>query len=58
MTGDLDCEESRDEWSGGDLGAGLTACEGGIDERPREESFFASHSPPFSDKTDVTRELD
>jgi hypothetical protein len=31
---------------------------GGIDERPREEVFFASLSPPSFGKTEVTRELD
>jgi hypothetical protein len=43
--------------SGYDLGAGLTGCDGGIDERPREEAFFTSLPPSFSDKTEVTREL-
>jgi hypothetical protein len=41
--------------SGYDLGARLTGCDGGIDERPREEGFFASLSTPFSGKTEVTR---
>jgi hypothetical protein len=49
---------SRDGKSGYDLGAGLTECDGGIDERPREEIYFASMSPPFSGKTEVMRELD
>jgi hypothetical protein len=41
------------------LGAGLTRCDGGVDERPREEVFiFASLSPPFCGKTEVTHELD
>jgi hypothetical protein len=39
-------------------GAGLTGCDGRIDERRREECFFASLSPPFSGKTKFTRELD
>jgi hypothetical protein len=43
---------------GYDLGAGLTGCNGGIDERPREEGFFASLSPPFPGKTEATRGLD
>jgi hypothetical protein len=38
--------------------AGLTGWGGGIDERPREEGFFASLSPPIFGKTEVTRELD
>jgi hypothetical protein len=58
VTGDLDKEESRDGRSGYDHGAGLTGCDGGIDERPREEGVFPSLSPPFSGKTEVTRELD
>jgi hypothetical protein len=58
VTGDLDKEESRGGRSGYDLGAGHTGCDGGIDERPREEGFFASLSPPFSGKTEVARELD
>jgi hypothetical protein len=37
VTGNLDEEESRDGRSGNDLGAGLTGCDGGIDERQREE---------------------
>jgi hypothetical protein len=58
LTGDLDKEESRAGRSGNDLGAGFTGCGGGIDERPREEGFFASLSPPIFGKTEVTRELD
>jgi hypothetical protein len=50
--------ESRDGRSGYDLGAGLTLCDGGIDEKPREEGLFACLFPPFSGKTKVTRELD
>jgi hypothetical protein len=42
VPGDLDYEESRDGRSTYDLGAGLSGCDGGIDERPREESFFGS----------------
>jgi hypothetical protein len=56
--GDLDNEENRDGRSGYDLGVGLTGCDGGIDERPCEEFFYVSLSPPFSGKTEVTRELD
>ena len=44
--------------SGYDLGVGLTGCDGGIDERSREEGFFASLSPPISGKIEVMRELD
>jgi hypothetical protein len=58
VTGDLDHEESRDGRSGYDLEAGLSGCDGGIDERPREEDLFASSSPPFFGKTEVIRELD
>jgi hypothetical protein len=58
VTGDLDKEESRDGRSGYNPWAGLTGCDGRIDERPREEAFSASLSPPFSGKTKVTRELD
>jgi hypothetical protein len=58
VTGGLDKEESSDGRSGYDLGAGLAGYDGGIDERPREEGFFASLSPPFSGKTEVTRNLD
>jgi hypothetical protein len=38
--------------------AEFMGCGGGIDERPREEGFFASLSPPIFGKTEVTRELD
>jgi hypothetical protein len=60
VTGDLNKEESRDMRSGYYLGEGLTGYDGGIDERwPHEEGgFFASLSPPFFGKTEVTRELD
>jgi hypothetical protein len=58
VTGDLDKEESRAGRGGNDLGAGCTGCGGGIDERPHEEGFFASLSPPIFGKTEVTRELD
>jgi hypothetical protein len=58
VTGDLDQQDIRDGRSGYDLGAGHTGCDGGIDERPHEEGVFASLSPPFSGKTEVTRELD
>jgi hypothetical protein len=50
--------KNHDGKSGYDLGAGLTGCDGEIDERPPEEVFFASPSHPFSGKTEVTRELD
>jgi hypothetical protein len=40
------------------LGAGLTGCDGRVDERPHEEEFFATLSPLFSGKTEVTGELD
>jgi hypothetical protein len=43
---------------GYDLWAGLTGCDGRIDERPRAGVNFASLSPPFSGKTEVTLELD
>jgi hypothetical protein len=56
--GDLGKCERRHGRSDNDLGTGLTGCEGGIDERPREEGLFASLSPPISGKTEVTRELD
>jgi hypothetical protein len=38
--------------------AGLTGWGGGIDERPREEGFFASLFPHVFGRTEVTRELD
>jgi hypothetical protein len=44
---------SRDGRSGYDLGPGLTGCDGGIDERPREDGYFASLYPPFCGKTEV-----
>jgi hypothetical protein len=51
--------KSRVGRSGYDLGAGLTGCDGGIDDQPREEGFLASLSPPFYGKmTEVARELD
>jgi hypothetical protein len=58
MTGDLDYEGSRDGSNLCDLGAGMTGCDGGIDEQPREEGFSASPLPPFSGKAEVTQELD
>jgi hypothetical protein len=58
VTGDLYKEEIRAGRSVNDLGAGFTGCGGGIDERPREEGFSASLSPPIFGKTEVTRELD
>jgi hypothetical protein len=58
VTGDLDKEDRRVGRRGTDLGAGLTGCGGGINERPREEGFFASLSLPIFGKTEVTRELD
>jgi hypothetical protein len=58
VTGDLDKEERRAGRSGNDLGAGLTRFDGGINERPREEGFSVSLSPPIFGKTEVTRELD
>jgi hypothetical protein len=58
VTGDLDKGDRRVGRRGNDLGAGLTGCGGGIDERPREEGLFASLSPPIFGKTKVTRELD
>jgi hypothetical protein len=42
VTGDLDKEDHRVGGRGYDLGTGFTGCGGGIDERPREEGFFAS----------------
>jgi hypothetical protein len=57
VTGDIDYEESPDGRSGYGFGARLTGCDGGIDERPCEEGFSASLSPPFSGKTKVPREL-
>jgi hypothetical protein len=58
VTGDLDKEDRCVGGRGYDLGAGFTGCGGGVDERPREEGFFASVSPPIFGKTEVTRELD
>ena len=58
VTGDLDKDDRRVGGRGYDFGAGFTGCGGGIDERPREEGFFASLSPPIFGKTEVTRELD
>jgi hypothetical protein len=58
VTGDLDKEENHDGRSGNGLGTGLTGCDGGIDERPRKEGFFATLSHPISGKTKVTREVD
>jgi hypothetical protein len=39
---------------GNDLGAGLTGCGGGIDERPREEGFFAFNPFPSYLRQDRT----
>jgi hypothetical protein len=39
VTGDLDKEERRVGRRGYDLRAGLTGCDGGIDEPPREEGL-------------------
>ena len=58
VPGDLDKEDRRAGRRGNDLGAGLTGCGGGIDERPREEGFFDNLSPPIFGETQVTRELD
>jgi hypothetical protein len=58
VTRDLDKEESRDGMNGNDFGTQLPGCDGGIDERPREEGDFANLFPPISDTTEVTRELD
>jgi hypothetical protein len=58
VKGDLDKEDRRVGGRGYDLGTGFTGCDAGIDERPREERFFASQSPPILGKTEVTRELD
>jgi hypothetical protein len=58
VLGDLDKEDSRVGRRGNDLGAGRTGCGGGIDERPREEGYFASLSPPIFGQTEVSRELD
>jgi hypothetical protein len=59
VTGDLDKEERRVGGSGYDLGAGFTRCDGGINERLREEGSFASLCLPIFDMPEVTRaELD
>jgi hypothetical protein len=58
VTAVLDKEESRDVRIGNGLGTGLTGCDGGIDEQPREERLFANMSPPISGKTEDMRELD
>jgi hypothetical protein len=58
VTGDLDKEDRRVDGRGYDPGTGFTGCDGGIDERPREEGFSANLSPPIFGKTEVTRELD
>jgi hypothetical protein len=58
VAGDLDKEDHRVGGRGYDLGTGFAGCDSGIDERPREEGFFASLSPPIFGKTEVTRELD
>jgi hypothetical protein len=58
VTGDLDKEDRRVGGRAYDIGTGSTGCDGGIDERPHEEGFFASLSPSIFGKTEVTRELD
>jgi hypothetical protein len=58
VTGDLDKEERRVGKSGNDLGAGSPGCDVEINERLREEGFFAILSPPIFGKTEVMRELD
>jgi hypothetical protein len=58
VTGDLDKAERSVGRSGNDLGAGSTGCGGGINERLREEGFFASLSPLIFGKTEVMWELD
>jgi hypothetical protein len=58
VTGGLDKAERRVGRSGNELGAGSTGCDDGINERLREEEFFAILSPPIFGKTEVTRELD
>jgi hypothetical protein len=40
VTRDLDNEKRRVGRSGDDLGTGSTVCDGGIDERLREEGFL------------------
>jgi hypothetical protein len=42
VTGDLDKEDRRVCGRGYDLGTGFTGCDGGIDERPREEGFLST----------------
>jgi hypothetical protein len=58
VTGDLDKAQRRVGRSGNDMGAEPTGCDGGINERIREEGFSAGLSPPIFSKTEVTRELD
>jgi hypothetical protein len=45
VTGDVNKGGSRGGKSSNDLETGLTGCDGGIDEPPREECFFFSLSP-------------
>jgi hypothetical protein len=54
VTGDLD-EDRRVGGRGYDLGPGATGCDGGIDERPREEESFAILSLATFGMTEVTR---
>jgi hypothetical protein len=58
VPGVLDKEDRHVGRRDNDLGAGLTGCGGGIDERPREEGLFVSLFPPIFGKTELTRELD
>jgi hypothetical protein len=58
VTGDLDKEEGSRRWARLRPWGGATRCDGGVDERPREEGSSASLAPPIFGKTEVTRELD
>jgi hypothetical protein len=53
VAGDLDKEERHDGRSDSDLGTGLTGCDGGIDERPREEVLLLAFPllPPARPKS-------